>query len=169
MVEPVQTVKARNYSASPRKEWPFSWPKVFNNWVPQGPFFPPCHPFVFLFLFPLRHPYQIPTIDSIGIDIWTMDKGILFDNIVIDKNPEKVAVNSNSFQSYCFSPCLNMFKHLLDELLMFIVVVNSEGVIFDTQRKHKTPSKHHFYSNLVERKSPGCGIWASYLQRAQGD
>ena len=39
-----------------------------------------------------RHPYQIPTIDSIGIDIWTMDKGILFDNIVIDKNPEKVAV-----------------------------------------------------------------------------
>jgi len=37
-----------------------------------------------------EHPYQIPTIDSIGIDIWTMDKGILFDNIVIDKNPEKV-------------------------------------------------------------------------------
>jgi hypothetical protein len=37
----------------------------------------------------LRNPYQIPTIDSIGIDIWTMDKGIIFDNIVVDKNPEK--------------------------------------------------------------------------------
>lgn len=35
-------------------------------------------------------PYKIPTIDSIGIDIWTMDKGIIFDNIVVDKNPEKV-------------------------------------------------------------------------------
>ena len=36
-------------------------------------------------------PYQIPTIDSIGIDIWTMDKGIIFDNIVVDNNPDKVA------------------------------------------------------------------------------
>lgn len=39
-----------------------------------------------------RNPYQIPTIDSIGIDIWTMDKGIIFDNIVVDKNPEKAAI-----------------------------------------------------------------------------
>ncbi|CAJ1425331.1 unnamed protein product, partial [Effrenium voratum] len=35
-------------------------------------------------------PNKIPTIDSVGIDIWTMDKGILFDNIVLDSNPEKV-------------------------------------------------------------------------------
>ena len=33
---------------------------------------------------------RIPKIDSIGIDIWTMDKGIIFDNIVIDKDVEKV-------------------------------------------------------------------------------
>ena len=35
-------------------------------------------------------PYMLPSIDSVGIDIWTMDKGIMFDNIVIDSNPEKV-------------------------------------------------------------------------------
>ena len=36
-----------------------------------------------------ENPYMLPTIDSVGIDIWTMDKGIMFDNIVIDSNPEK--------------------------------------------------------------------------------
>ncbi|CAE7354855.1 unnamed protein product [Symbiodinium natans] len=35
-------------------------------------------------------PYMLPAIDSVGIDIWTMDKGIMFDNIVIDSSPEKV-------------------------------------------------------------------------------
>ena len=33
---------------------------------------------------------RIPKIDSVGIDIWTMDKGIIFDNIVVDKDVEKV-------------------------------------------------------------------------------
>lgn len=37
-----------------------------------------------------ENPYMLPTIDSVGIDIWTMDKGIMFDNIVVDSNPEKV-------------------------------------------------------------------------------
>ena len=36
-----------------------------------------------------ENPYMLPTIDSVGIDIWTMDKGIMFDNIVVDSNPEK--------------------------------------------------------------------------------
>eukprot|EP00931_Biecheleriopsis_adriatica_P070544 TRINITY_DN44304_c0_g1_i1.p1 TRINITY_DN44304_c0_g1~~TRINITY_DN44304_c0_g1_i1.p1 ORF type:complete len:559 (+),score=141.26 TRINITY_DN44304_c0_g1_i1:89-1678(+) len=36
-------------------------------------------------------PYKLPKIDSVGIDIWTMNKGIVFDNIVVDSNPEKVA------------------------------------------------------------------------------
>ena len=52
----------------------------------------PCYPWAYSILLSidlLRNPYQIPTIDSIGIDIWTMDKGIIFDNIVVDKNPEK--------------------------------------------------------------------------------
>mmetsp|Transcript_6706 Transcript_6706/g.12174 ORF Transcript_6706/g.12174 Transcript_6706/m.12174 type:complete len:167 (+) Transcript_6706:138-638(+) len=33
---------------------------------------------------------MLPAIDSVGIDIWTMDKGIMFDNIVVDSSPEEV-------------------------------------------------------------------------------
>jgi len=35
-------------------------------------------------------PYMLPTIDAVGIDIWTMSKSIIFDNIVVDSDPEKV-------------------------------------------------------------------------------
>ena len=39
---------------------------------------------------------MLPAIDSVGIDIWTMDKGIMFDNIVIDSSPEKAFGSSPS-------------------------------------------------------------------------
>jgi len=34
-------------------------------------------------------PYILPTIDSVGIDIWTMNSGIVFDNIVISNDIAK--------------------------------------------------------------------------------
>merc|ERR1712232_206025 len=44
-------------------------------------------------------PYILPVIDSVGIDIWTMSSGILFDNMVISTEPEKaVAFAEQSFK-----------------------------------------------------------------------
>lgn len=93
----MQNVRTRNCSSSPRKDGHFPGPRGIQQLgATRAILFTMLFVHVFFFiLFPARHPYQIPTIDSIGIDIWTMDKGILFDNIVIDKNPEKVAVNSD--------------------------------------------------------------------------
>jgi len=36
-----------------------------------------------------ENPYVLPTISGVGIDIWTMSKGILFDNIVLGSDPTK--------------------------------------------------------------------------------
>merc|ERR1719162_2219695 len=38
-----------------------------------------------------KAPCILPKIDSVGIDIWTMQKGILFDNFVIATDPKRVA------------------------------------------------------------------------------
>mmetsp|Transcript_33506 Transcript_33506/g.72530 ORF Transcript_33506/g.72530 Transcript_33506/m.72530 type:complete len:480 (+) Transcript_33506:137-1576(+) len=45
-------------------------------------------------------PAMLPTIDSVGIDIWTMTKGILFDNIVVSDDLEKV----KAFTQATFKP-----------------------------------------------------------------
>lgn len=38
-----------------------------------------------------KAPCILPTIDSVGIDIWTMQGGILFDNFIIDTDPKRAA------------------------------------------------------------------------------
>lgn len=35
-------------------------------------------------------PYRLPEINAIGIDIWTISKGLIFDNIVLDTDADKV-------------------------------------------------------------------------------
>jgi len=34
-------------------------------------------------------PYLLPTISAVGIDIWTMQKGIIFDNIIVATDPQR--------------------------------------------------------------------------------
>lgn len=35
-------------------------------------------------------PYRVPEINAVGIDIWTISKGLIFDNIVLDTDADKV-------------------------------------------------------------------------------
>eukprot|EP00930_Biecheleria_cincta_P022408 TRINITY_DN16354_c0_g1_i1.p1 TRINITY_DN16354_c0_g1~~TRINITY_DN16354_c0_g1_i1.p1 ORF type:complete len:529 (-),score=125.15 TRINITY_DN16354_c0_g1_i1:115-1665(-) len=35
-------------------------------------------------------PYRLPEVNAIGIDIWTISKGLIFDNIVLDTDADKV-------------------------------------------------------------------------------